>query len=134
MSISRVNNPLTSGLGSIGRPLTPPGASGPGAAENGRPGGARPLPDSASATAATRTASPLGTPRASLPAEAPSGTDPELWSVLTSEERTFFAKTAQSGPLTYGRVAAGVQALQGNAAAANAFGAAARGGRLDVRA
>lgn len=135
MSISGVNNPLTGGLGSIGRPLTPPGAgtSGPGAAENRRPGGARPLPDAPGAAVASRAANPLGAPRASLPAEAPSGTDPELWGVLTSEERTFFAKAAQSGPLTYGRVAAGVQALQGNSAAANAFGAAARGARLDVR-
>ncbi|HEY0776460.1 MAG TPA: hypothetical protein VGD56_00715, partial [Gemmatirosa sp.] len=78
--------------------------------------------------------SPLGTTQASLPAEAPAGTDPELWGVLTGEERAFFAKSSASGPLTYGRVAAGVQALQGNAAAANAFGAAARGGRLDVKA
>ena len=46
MSISRVNNPLTSGLGSIGRPLTP-GTGGTGGAENTRPGGPRPLPDSA---------------------------------------------------------------------------------------
>ncbi|GJG86613.1 hypothetical protein tb265_17940 [Gemmatimonadetes bacterium T265] len=134
MSISGVNNPLTTGLGSIGRPLTPPagGAAASGTAGT-RAGVARPATTPAAAST-SRAANPLGAAQASLPAEAPAGTDPDLWSVLTSEERTFFAKSSASGPLTYGRVAAGVQALQGNAAAANAFGAAARGGRLDVRA
>jgi len=134
MSITGVNNPLTNGLGAIGRPLTPP-AGGAGSA-NGtvgtRPGAARPTATPAASTA--RPTNPLGAAQASLPAEAPAGTDPELWSVLTSEERTFFAKSSAAGPLTYGRAAAGVQMLQGNATAANAFGAAARGGRLDVRA
>lgn len=131
MSISGVTNPLTTGLGAIGRPLTPPAGS-PGSAgiAGTRPGVARPA--GTPATPASRTTSPLGAAPASLPAEAPAGTDPELWSVLTSEERTFFAKSTASGPLTYGRIAAGVQALQGGSAA-NAFGAAARGGRLDVR-
>lgn len=134
MPISGVNNPLTSGLGSIGRPLTPPGTG-----NAGTPGGPGVRPTAARPAAApatdTRGSNPLGAAQTSLPAEAPAGTDPELWGVLTSAERTFFAKSASSGPLTYGRVAAGVQALQGNAtAAANAFGATARGGRLDVRA
>jgi hypothetical protein len=40
---------------------------------------------------------------ASLPGEAPAGTDPELWGVLTSEERAFYARTHALGPLTYGR-------------------------------
>jgi len=53
--------------------------------------------------------------------------------VLTGEERAFFAKAAASGPLTYGRVAAGVNALHGNPLA-GAPAAASRGGRLDVRA
>jgi hypothetical protein len=56
--------------------------------------------------------------------EAPAGTDPELWKVLTTEERSFFARMSTGGPLTYGRQAA--------------FSAPAapmvRGGRLDVRA
>lgn len=137
MSISGVNNPLTSGLGSIGRPLTPSAPGGAGSA-NGtagtRPGAARPTAPPTSLP--LRGTTSLGGTQATLPAEAPSGTDPELWGVLTSEERSFFAKSATSGPLTYGRVAAGVQALQGNTAAAatNAFGAAARGARLDVKA
>ncbi len=37
-----------------------------------------------------------------VPAEAPPGTDPALWSVLTSEERSFFANARPAGPLTYG--------------------------------
>ena len=129
MSISGVNNPLTNGLGSIGRPLAPPSLGGP-----GTPGARDAVVARPTATpTATRTAAPLGGAQATLPTEAPAGTDPELWGVLTSQERAFFAKSSASGPLTYGRVAAGVQALQGNTAAANAFGAAARGARLDVR-
>ena len=31
------------------------------------------------------------------------GTDPALWSVLSGEERAFFAKAGAMGPLTYGR-------------------------------
>ena len=37
--------------------------------------------------------------------EAPPGTDPELWSALTAEERAFFARIGALGPLTYGRTA-----------------------------
>ena len=59
-----------------------------------------------------------------VPAEAPAGTDPTLWSVLTSEERNFFAKTASLGPLTYGRIKAVTHAAPPSV----------RGGRLDVRA
>jgi len=33
----------------------------------------------------------------------PAGVDPELWSVLTSEERQFFSVSAEMGPVTYGR-------------------------------
>lgn len=54
--------------------------------------------------------------------EAPPGTDPVLWSVLTTEERAFFAKAQAIGPLTYGpRARAGDRA------------APAHGGRIDVR-
>jgi hypothetical protein len=61
---------------------------------------------------------------AAVPAEAPQGTDPELWSVLTSEERSHFAKLAAVGPLTYGRLVQGAPATS----------VAMRGVRLDVRA
>ncbi len=38
----------------------------------------------------------------SMPVEAPEGTDPQLWSVLTTEERSFFARARTLGPVTYG--------------------------------
>lgn len=52
----------------------------------------------------------------------PAGVDPELWSVLTGEERQFFSVSAEMGPVTYGRehTARHETALP-------------RGGRLDVR-
>lgn len=56
-----------------------------------------------------------------LPVDAPGGTDPQLWSVLTSEERTFFARARAMGPLTYGP-----GAQRGPAGPA-------RGGRVDIR-
>ena len=65
-----------------------------------------------------------------LPAEAPEGTDPKLWEVLTTEERAFFARMTSMGPLTYGR------ASTGYTAAANPSGERPllRGGRIDVKA
>ncbi len=65
-----------------------------------------------------------GTAQSVVPADAPSGTDPMLWSVLTNEERNFFAKTAALGPLTYSRIKE----------ASNPTPPVARGVRLDVRA
>ncbi|HEX3157027.1 MAG TPA: hypothetical protein VHQ45_00790 [Gemmatimonadaceae bacterium] len=70
------------------------------------------------------TASITAAPAPSLPAAPPSGVDPELWSVLTTDERAFFAKVGNLGPLTYGRSAP--------AAGAPAAPPAVRGGRLDV--
>jgi hypothetical protein len=37
-----------------------------------------------------------------IPLDAPAGTDPELWKVLTAEERSFFMRMSSAGPLTYG--------------------------------
>ena len=61
---------------------------------------------------------------ATLPTQPPPGTDPELWSVLSADERVFFAKLGAMGPLTYGRVLS--QAQQPSVPGA-------RGGRLDVK-
>lgn len=66
-----------------------------------------------------------GAAQSTVPAEAPAGTDPAFWSVLTTEERNFFAKTANLGPLTYSRF---------KEATAAQTPPAARGVRLDVRA
>ncbi len=65
--------------------------------------------------------------KAAQQAQAPAGTDPELWSILTTEERNFFSKTVSSGPLTYSRMM-----LAKNGASA-APAPAARGVRVDVR-
>lgn len=94
------------------RPATPAPAPAP-----SRP--VRPLP-------APATAGPAMAGRA-LGAEPPAGVDPQLWSVLTTEERTHFAKLSSLGPLTYGR---GLSALR----VADAPPPAARGARLDIRA
>lgn len=67
---------------------------------------------------------PVAERGASLPVEAPAGTDPELWGVLTSEERTFFARVGAMGPLTYGHVM--------NSARTDT--PIMRGGRLDIKA
>jgi len=62
-------------------------------------------------------------PTGELPVEAPQGTDPDLWSVLTGEERRYFAQARAMGPVTYGRGSLGLAEL-----------GLQRGGRLDVRA
>jgi hypothetical protein len=59
-----------------------------------------------------------------LPVEAPAGTDPELWSILSAEERGYFAKVGAMGPLTYGRAFDQLRQQQVPAV---------RGGRLDVK-
>ena len=73
--------------------------------------------------APTAPAAPAAIPGAALPVDPPPGTDPELWSVLSADERVFFAKVGAMGPLTYGRM---LSAQGPNAPAL-------RGGRLDVR-
>ena len=124
MSINGVSNPLLSNLGTVGRPA--------GGVQSGqaRPSSTRPTtaPGAPATPAALKAQTSLTSTTSALPAEAPPGTDPALWSVLTTEERTFFAKAATMGPLTYGRVAAGINAP------ANQAAPAVRGGRLDVRA
>ena len=78
----------------------------------------------APASAPSPSAKAIAAP-ASVSAQPPQGTDPELWSVLTQDERTYFAKLGAMGPLTYGRVLSG----QMQPAAPHV-----RGGRLDVQA
>ena len=63
-------------------------------------------------------------PAHAVPAEPPPGTDPALWSVLSGEERAFFAKAGAMGPLTYGRALSELKSAQLPVA---------RGGRLDVK-
>lgn len=123
MSINGITNPLLANLGSIGRPET----ARPNADRTGNAGQAGTAAATANARAALKPQAPIagqGAAQSAVPAEAPAGTDPTLWSVLTNEERNFFAKTAALGPLTYSRIKA----------VAPSAPPAARGVRLDVRA
>lgn len=109
MSIDGISGAVTS-------PLFSPGPR-PGGAEEAR--GPRPQVAAALEQQPTAPAQPVGN---GIPVQAPEGTDPALWSVLTAEERTFFARAGAMGPVTYGPGRA--MALSG----------APLGGRLDVRA
>jgi hypothetical protein len=71
-----------------------------------------------------KTATPSQQAQSAVPTDAPAGTDPALWSILSSEERSFFAKSGATGPLTYGRAFTDMKTSQ---LPAN------RGGRLDVK-
>jgi hypothetical protein len=85
---------------------------------------ARPSPlPSAGQAASQQPASAKGAQQ-SVPLEPPAGTDPALWSVLSGEERAFFAKSGAMGPLTYGRALRDMNSAQIPAS---------RGGRLDVK-
>lgn len=65
----------------------------------------------------------VGRVQDAVPTEAPAGTDPALWSVLTSQERAFFARARTMGPVTYGPGRATGAQLPGGMI----------GGRLDVK-
>jgi hypothetical protein len=120
MSIQNVG-PSLSNLANVGRTQTEQPSRAP--VQRGH-ANAVPVRTQPSASPATRNAPGLGTPASGLPVEPPAGTDPELWSVLTADERAFFARAGAAGPLTYGRAAA---------PAAPKTPPMARGGRLDVR-
>src|SRR3954468_4851570 len=95
---------------SYARPLP----ASPSSAQAIRDQGVRPHDNTRVAPAAPAPAQALRAPSAApgaaaaLPVEPPAGTDPALWSILSSEERSFFAKSQASGPFTYGRVMAGL--------------------------
>ncbi|HYV99735.1 MAG TPA: hypothetical protein VE967_19905 [Gemmatimonadaceae bacterium] len=91
----------------------------PGVQPSGQPRAHLPAQPAAPARAESRARA------GSLPVDAPAGTDPELWSILTSEERAFFARSATSGPLTYSKVA--------RAQAPSTPVHTARGGRVDIK-
>lgn len=119
MSLNGINNnPLLSSLAPITRPAPSNGTA---------PTGARPATERAQGLAerAPIAARPsIAAAPSTVPSEAPPGTDPALWNVLTTEERTFFSKTAALGPLTYGKIKNATMPAP----------PAMRGGRLDVRA
>lgn len=124
MSINGISNPLLGNFGPLGRqdvarPQTDRAGTAPGSA--GSPVAA---PAARPTLPAQAPIAGQGGAHSAVPMEAPAGTDPVLWGVLTTEERTFFAKTAAMGPLTYGRVKAVTHPAPPTA----------RGVRLDVRA
>jgi hypothetical protein len=120
MSVNGINN---SPLPTVGSLLRPDAAR----TNATQPGLDRAAAARANATAALKPQAPIAgqATQSAVPAEPPAGTDPELWSVLTTEERSFFAKSSALGPLTYGRYKAELQPPTPPAA---------RGIRLDVRA
>jgi hypothetical protein len=124
MSISKigVTLPHVPNVATVARPATDPASRAPVQQDQ-----ATALRTSAPTTT-SRTPTTLGGPTNTLPAEAPPGTDPELWSVLTADERAYFAKAGSSGPLTYGRTTAprSTQPTRQSPPLA-------RGGRLDVK-
>ncbi len=126
MSINGINNSISSNLPSslgsaVRNDVSRTNGDRTGASER-----IAPPPANTANRTALRPQTPIAgtTANASVPLEAPAGTDPSLWSVLTADERSFFAKSASMGPLTYGRMKA----------ATNAAPPAARGVRIDVRA
>lgn len=123
MSINGISNPLLTNIG----PRARPDESSRTQVDRNRTGtGTQNTAVAPAITPALKPQTPIAGQLAqhTVPAEAPAGTDPTLWSVLTSEERNFFAKTASLGPLTYGRIKASMPAAPPSV----------RGGRLDVRA
>jgi hypothetical protein len=120
MSINGINNnPLLNSLGPLVR------SNGTQSVPSGN-APARPATERAGiAERAAVTARPtIASQPTTVPAEAPAGTDPALWNVLTTEERAFFSKSAALGPLTYGKIKNATMPTP----------PAMRGGRLDVRA
>jgi len=118
MSISGINN------ASIQRPLTQPSVRDTGRAGVQQPATQRVPMQPAVQTPAAANKQATGATQQSVPADPPPGTDPALWSVLSGEERAFFAKAGAMGPLTYGRALAAMKSAQLPAT---------RGGRLDVK-
>lgn len=103
---------LPGGLGPVGNPL--------------RPGGARSSePATTEAETHARSEEAAAPRSASQASEVPPGTDPELWAVLTVEERAHFTRLRSMGPLTY-------NTSSGHDAQASSQ--ARRGVRLDIRA
>ena len=120
MSLTGVNNSLRDLLATridqtIGRPLDQqnPAGTSTTAAGSGAPRAAQSAAKSAAKSALTP--------------QPPDGTDPALWSILTGEERAYFANNSTSGPLTYSKV------MMPNRSTSAALPAV-RGGRVDVRA
>ena len=111
------------GIGSLPGMLRPTHAEPRTRVENGQNGQGVTAPTPA-APRPTREVPAAAEHAQTLPVEPPAGTDPELWSVLSAEERTFFARVGSMGPLTNGHLLSSARSDQ----------PVMRGGRLDVKA
>lgn len=99
MSIDGIRGPSANGR---------PGAVSPPRPDDGTSAGTLPTrPRQTGVVAPSRREPPQVGASQSVPAQPPPGTDPALWTVLTQDERTYFAKLGAMGPLTYGRVLSG---------------------------
>jgi hypothetical protein len=107
--------------GVYGSPTVLPRTPDPGAAEESF--GQKPAEGTGQPAQPDRASTPTqNTEFSSLPIDAPPGTDPDLWSVLTADERRYFAKAKALGPVVYGAGKLGL-----------AEAGLQRGGRLDVK-
>ena len=124
MSVNGIpQNPLLSALSPVSRPAAG-SAVDPRSTPAARPDVAQPALARTPLDRAPAARPSIASAPSTVPNEAPAGTDPALWSVLTTEERSFFARTASLGPLTYGKIKSATLPAP----------PAVRGGRLDVRA
>lgn len=108
LGIPGISN-LPGGLGPLGSPT--------------RTGGGREA-EAARTDADPRRAESVATGRNTASSNVPPGTDPELWAVLTTEERAHFTRLRSMGPLTYST---------SSSAGPQQPSQARRGVRLDVR-
>ena len=111
------------GIGTLPGMLRPTHAEPRARIENGQNGQAIPAAGT-TVVRPVREVTPAADLNQTLPVEPPAGTDPELWSVLSAEERTFFARVGSMGPLTYVHLLNSARTDQ----------PVMRGGRLDVKA
>ncbi len=103
------------GLGGVLRGLGHPGLEKRAPADEAQ---RLPSPESGASQAKAATAD-------SAVADSPAaGVDPELWAMLSSDERVFYLRNAMTGPLTYG---------PGATADASSSPGSRLGGRIDVR-
>ncbi len=116
MSIHGIRSPYGAPVRPSATPATPARPE-----QAGTAGGA----ERATVPVPTSVRAPAASAASGVPVQPPQGTDPDLWSVLTQDERAYFAKLGAMGPLTYGRVLSGQMPTSAPMA---------RGGRLDVKA
>ena len=89
-------------------------------------GRATPMPTPVEPDRPTRdvAAPPVPADQVAAPADIAAGVDPELWEILSADERVFYLRSAATGPLTYG---------PGTPSQASPSPGSRFGGRIDVR-